>query len=166
MRQIDTQVGLGGYGIEGVLQFDFMRVNWNVGVPEVFKAAGMVEMEMTHDHAFDVFDVVSCCSDCVGWDLAIYLIVEEEESQWSSTKPRNFELVRRLNGLVSLRVEFEIDYVDCFEKTYWQRVVHAGSCSSLSQRCHSKERSRLSGSLSHCRSRRGGVLRLDARLGL
>ena len=66
MGQIDTQIGLGGHRAEGVFQFDFVRVNWDVGVPEVFKAPSMVEMEVTQNHSFGVFDVVSCCSDCVG----------------------------------------------------------------------------------------------------
>ena len=47
-----------------MLELFFVDVYRDIGTEELFEAAGMVEVEVSEHHGFNVFDVVSCCFDC------------------------------------------------------------------------------------------------------
>lgn len=60
MREIDSEICLGGYSPAGVLELFFVDINRDPGVYEVLESACVVEMEMAYDDRFDILDVVSC----------------------------------------------------------------------------------------------------------
>lgn len=59
MSEIDAQISAGGDRPAGVLEFLLVRIDRDPGVHKVLEPAGVVEMQMTHDHGLDVFDIVA-----------------------------------------------------------------------------------------------------------
>jgi hypothetical protein len=62
-----------------MLELFFVDVDGNIGVEEVFEAAGVVEVEMSGDDSFDVFDVVSCGFDCGRESVFVIIDASREE---------------------------------------------------------------------------------------
>jgi len=59
MPQVDTEIRTSCHCPAGMFEFLFVHVDGHVGVNEMLQTAGMVQVEMTNDHGFNIFDVVS-----------------------------------------------------------------------------------------------------------
>jgi hypothetical protein len=58
-----TEIGLGQDTEIGMLQLKLMDPDGDIGVLEVCKSAGMIQMEMAHDNSFDILDIVPSLGD-------------------------------------------------------------------------------------------------------
>jgi len=83
--KIDARIGLGCNAVVGMLQLCFVDIDWDVCALEMVETSGMVKMQMTHDDALDIFDIVSTFGDSFV-ELLIFRVVDscEDIVCWST----------------------------------------------------------------------------------
>jgi hypothetical protein len=62
-----------------MLELLFVDVDGDIGVEEMFKAAGVVKMEMPKDNSLYIFDVVACGFDCSRESVFVVVDYSREE---------------------------------------------------------------------------------------
>lgn len=78
MREIDAEVRPGRDAVESVFEFDFVHVDGDVRGAEVLQSAGVVEVQVAHDHGFDVGDGVARAGDG-GGEFLLRRVVDARE---------------------------------------------------------------------------------------
>ena len=72
--QIHTDVVTSCDRVEGMLQFQLVDVDWDVGIAEQFEATGVIEMEVTHHYCFDIANLMASLLELVG-ELMRFIVV-------------------------------------------------------------------------------------------
>jgi hypothetical protein len=56
---VGADVFLGGHGVVVLLDFQLVGVDGDIGAGELLQSAGVVQVQVTHDHGADVADAVA-----------------------------------------------------------------------------------------------------------
>jgi hypothetical protein len=82
--QIHSQVGARADGPASVLELLLVHVDGYIGADEVLQATSVVQMQMSDDDSFDIFDVISGRLDCFGKLLVLTILDTREDVRQGS----------------------------------------------------------------------------------